>query len=115
MIAEGSKPTLGKRLLLGPELLEANDVWPSLGEPSHEVLQPLVDVVDVEGDDLHSSRLSSQNHWPSASVTTDNLSNWDELVFEFSRTTMWRWFTIHVFSTDRALWNLISILRRIIR
>jgi hypothetical protein len=47
-----------KCLLLGLELLEANDVWLRLGQPSHEVVQAFVDVVDVEGDDLQSPGLS---------------------------------------------------------
>jgi hypothetical protein len=47
-----------KRPLLGLELLEANDVWLGLGEPSHEVVQAFVDVVDVESDDLQSPGLN---------------------------------------------------------
>jgi hypothetical protein len=43
--------------MLSLELLEANDVWLSFVEPSHEVFQPLVYVVDVESSDLHRSGL----------------------------------------------------------
>jgi len=49
-----------KRPLLGLELLEANDVWLRFGEPSHEVVQAFVDVVDVESDDLQSPGLNLQ-------------------------------------------------------
>ena len=54
-IAKGSKGMCRKRQLLGLELLEANDVWLRFGEPSHEVVQAFVDVVDVESDDLQST------------------------------------------------------------
>jgi hypothetical protein len=43
----------GKRSVLGLEFLEADDVWLSFGEPSQKVLQPFIDVVDVEGGDFH--------------------------------------------------------------
>jgi hypothetical protein len=46
--------------LLGLELLEVNDVWLRLDEPSHEVVQAFVDVVDVESDDLQSPGLDLQ-------------------------------------------------------
>jgi hypothetical protein len=46
--------------LLGLELLEANDVWLRFGEPSHEVVQAFVDVVDVESDDLQRPGLNLQ-------------------------------------------------------
>ena len=57
-IAKGSKGLCRKRPLLGLELLDANDVWLGFGEPSHEVVQALVDVVNVESDDLQSSGLN---------------------------------------------------------
>ena len=40
----------------GFELLKADDVWRSFGKPSRKILQKFVDVVNVEGGDLHSSR-----------------------------------------------------------
>ena len=46
--------------MLGLELLEANDIWLSFVEPSHEVFQPLVDVIDIEASDLHRSGLKPQ-------------------------------------------------------
>ena len=46
--------------LLGLELLEANDVWLRFGEPSYEVVQAFVDVVDVESGDLQSPGLNLQ-------------------------------------------------------
>jgi hypothetical protein len=57
-IAERSKGMRGKFSLLGLEFLQANDVWFSFGEPSHQVFQPLVDVVDVEGDNLQPAVLT---------------------------------------------------------
>src|SRR5690348_8209291 len=44
-IAEGSKGLRGKCVLLGLEFLETNDIGLGFGEPSHEVLQPLVDII----------------------------------------------------------------------
>ena len=54
-ITQGSKRFRGKGSVFGLQLLEANDVWLSFGEPSREILQPLVDVVDVERYDLQRS------------------------------------------------------------
>ena len=45
--------------MLGFELLEANDVWLGFAEPSHQVVQPLVDVVDVESYDLQYIQILS--------------------------------------------------------
>src|SRR5205823_7206736 len=59
-IAEGSKQVRGKSLIFGLKLLEANDIWLSFVEPSHEVFQPLVDVIDIEASDLHRSGLKPQ-------------------------------------------------------
>jgi hypothetical protein len=59
-IAKSSKRICRKCPLLGLELLEANDVWLRFGEPSHEVVQASVDVVDVESDDLQSPGLNLQ-------------------------------------------------------
>jgi hypothetical protein len=59
-IAKGSKGLGRKCPLLGLELLEANDVWLRFGEPSREVVQAFVDVVDVESDDLQSPGLNLQ-------------------------------------------------------
>ena len=47
-------------MLLGLEFLEANYIWLSFFEPGHEVFQPLIDVVDIEGDDLHRSGFKPQ-------------------------------------------------------
>jgi hypothetical protein len=47
--------------LLGFQLLEANDIWLRFAEPSHQVVQPLVDVVDVESYDLQYTDLKLQN------------------------------------------------------
>ena len=58
MIAEGSKVVCGKRSLLGLEFLQTNDVSLSFGEPSYEVFQALIDIIDVEGDDLQRSVLN---------------------------------------------------------
>ena len=59
-IAKASKGICRKCPLLGLELLEANDVWFRLGEPSHEIVKTFVDVVDVESDDLQSPGLNLQ-------------------------------------------------------
>ena len=59
-IAKTSKGICRKCPLLGLELLEANNVWLRFGEPSHEVVQAFVDVVDVESDDLQSPGLNLQ-------------------------------------------------------
>jgi hypothetical protein len=59
-IAKAPKGICRKRPLLGLELLEANNVWLRFGEPSHEVVQAFVDVVDVESDDLQSPGLNLQ-------------------------------------------------------
>ena len=55
MVAQGSKGTRRKGPLAGLELLEANDVWNRFAEPGHQVVQPLVDVVNVERYDLQLS------------------------------------------------------------
>jgi hypothetical protein len=55
--------------LLSLEFLEANNVWLSFAEPSQEVFQPLVDVVDVESDDLHCSGLNRRYSPPLCSQT----------------------------------------------
>jgi hypothetical protein len=57
-IAKASKGICRKCPLLGLELLEASNVRLGLGEPSHEVVQAFVDVVDVESDDLQSPGLN---------------------------------------------------------
>ena len=57
-IAKGSKCLCRKCPLFGLELLKANDIWLRFGEPSHEVVQAVVDVVDVESDDLQSPGLN---------------------------------------------------------
>jgi hypothetical protein len=59
-IAKASKGICRKCPLLGLELLEANDVWFLLGEPSHEIVKTFVDVVDVESDDLQNPGLNLQ-------------------------------------------------------
>jgi hypothetical protein len=59
-ISKGSKSVCRKCPLLGLEFLEADDVWLRFGEPSHEVVQAFVDVVDVESDDLQSPGLNLQ-------------------------------------------------------
>ena len=53
VIAKRLKGCRGKRVLLGLEFLEAHDVRFGFGKPGQKILQPLVDVVDVEGRDLH--------------------------------------------------------------
>ncbi len=57
-VAEGPKVTHGKRSLLGFEFLEANDFWSSFGEPSQKILQPFINVVDIESGNLHRSGLN---------------------------------------------------------
>jgi hypothetical protein len=57
-ITQGPKRTLWECPLLGFQLLEANDVWLGFAQPSHQVVQTLVDVVDVESDDLQSPGLN---------------------------------------------------------
>ena len=41
------------------ELLETHHIWFGFLEPSQEVLQALIDVVDVEGSDFYSAALRS--------------------------------------------------------
>ena len=40
--------------MLRLEFLETHHIWFGLLEPSQEVLQPLIDVVDIEGSDSHT-------------------------------------------------------------
>jgi hypothetical protein len=54
-VPESSKGIHGKGFLLCFELLETHHVRFSFGQPSHEVVEPLVDVVNVEGGDFHRS------------------------------------------------------------
>jgi len=58
--------------LLGFEFLKANNVRLSFAEPSQEVFQPLVDVVDVESDDLQSPGLNLQPIVISTSVKAES-------------------------------------------
>jgi hypothetical protein len=48
----------GKGSLLRLELLETNHVRLSFGQPSQQVIQPIIDVVNVEGRDSHQVPLS---------------------------------------------------------
>ena len=71
--------------MLGLELLEANDIWLSFVEPSHEVFQPLVDVIDIEASDLHRSGLKPQRDCDlSECVPADKGNNWTNLSSVFS-------------------------------
>ena len=47
--------------MLSLEFLETNHVWFGFLEPRQEVLQPLIDVVDVEGSDFHCAAPLSIN------------------------------------------------------
>jgi hypothetical protein len=51
-ITQRSKGIRWKCPLLSFKFLETNDVWLCFAEPSHQVIQPLVDVVDIESGDL---------------------------------------------------------------
>src|ERR1700676_2445110 len=60
-IAQVTKGTCRKCSLLCLEFLEANDVGLRPCEPRREIVQPLVDVVDVESGDLQWSGLTHKN------------------------------------------------------
>jgi hypothetical protein len=51
-ITQGPKRALRECPLLGFQFLEANNVWLCFAQPSHQVVQTRVDVVDVESYDL---------------------------------------------------------------
>src|SRR5260370_28388894 len=55
-VPESSKGIHGKGSLLRLELLETNHVRLSFGQPSQEVIQPLIDVVNVEGRDSQQTQ-----------------------------------------------------------
>ena len=50
-------------MLLGLELLQTNDVWRSLGEPSRKILEAFIDVVDVESGDFHVECCGRSHGW----------------------------------------------------
>ena len=52
-VPESPKGIHGKGFLLCLELLETNHVRLRFGQPGQEVIEPLVDVVNVEGGDFH--------------------------------------------------------------
>src|SRR5258708_5115790 len=54
-VAESPKGIHGKGSLLSLELLETHHVRFSFGQPSQKVVEPLIDVVDVEGGDFHQA------------------------------------------------------------
>ncbi len=60
-ITERSKGIRWKCPLLGFEFLEANNVWLCFAQPSHQVIQPLVDVVDIKSYDLQYTDSKPQN------------------------------------------------------
>ena len=49
-----------KRSLLRLEFLETNHVRPSLGQPFQKIVQPLIDVIDIERGDFHVTSLSNR-------------------------------------------------------
>jgi hypothetical protein len=53
LVAESAKGIHWKYLVGGLEFLEADHIRRSLGEPSQEIFQTLVDVVDIEGRNIH--------------------------------------------------------------
>jgi hypothetical protein len=56
-MVSGLVDRLCRKLCIGAfELLQAGDVWPGGLEPVEQVGQAAVDVVDVEGGDLHRAR-----------------------------------------------------------
>jgi hypothetical protein len=62
MVTLGPTSTLWECPLLGSQLLEANnDIWFGFSEPSQQVVQPFIDVVDVESDDLQYTDLKLKN------------------------------------------------------
>ncbi len=56
-IPESFECLRGKGLLFGFELLQANDIGLCLRKPGREILQPFVDVVDVESSDFQCACL----------------------------------------------------------
>jgi len=45
-------------------LLEANHIRLSFGQPSQEVVEPLIDVVNVEGGDFHQAPFRGSSSLP---------------------------------------------------
>jgi hypothetical protein len=54
-VPESPKGVHGKGSLLCLELLETNHVRLRFGQPSQEVVEPLIDIVNVEGGDSHQA------------------------------------------------------------
>jgi len=52
-VPESPKGIHGKSLLLCLELLEAHHIRFRFRQPSQEVVEPLIDIVNVEGGDFH--------------------------------------------------------------
>lgn len=48
--------------MFGFELLKADDIRLRFRQPSHQIIQALIDVVDVECGDLQTFRLELQNY-----------------------------------------------------
>src|SRR5579862_1115519 len=57
LVPQFLKRMLWKRSLFRLELLKTNDVRPGSGKPGQKVLEPLVDVVNVEGGNFHEEDL----------------------------------------------------------
>src|SRR6185503_7036183 len=57
----------GKGAIFGLELLQAGDIRRGFIQPSEEVRQTLVDVVDVEGGDFHTQRSAHRRRSAAAS------------------------------------------------
>ncbi len=54
-VSESSQGIDRKRSLLRLELLETDHIRLSFGQPGQKVVEPLIDVVNVEGGDFHSA------------------------------------------------------------
>ena len=58
-VAQRSEGLHWERLLFSLEFLQTNHVWFRSLEPGQEILQPLINVIDIEGSDFHREALLS--------------------------------------------------------